>query len=107
MLKDYNEYLEENREILKFIKENKLVDAIYDADDEACEYADDFGNQYLHSYRYSKIYDAIKSNNIDIERLEIGRYALKIVELLETKCGKNLDDLIEDCFPNEYEEIDL
>lgn len=105
---DYNKYLEDKKEILKFIKDNKLIDAIYNADDEACEYADNFGNQYLHSYRYSKIYDAIKSNNIDIERIEIGRYALKIVELLETKCGKNLEDLIEDCFPNENDmEIDV
>lgn len=105
-MKDYTKYLEENKEILRFIKENKLLDDINEADNQACEYADDFGNQYLHADRYSKIYDVIRDKNINIERIEIGRYALKIVELLETKCGKYLEDMINDCFPNEYYDED-
>ena len=54
---DYNNYLKENYNILKMIDENNIKDEIIDANENAIELSKMENNRFLHSYRYSKIYD--------------------------------------------------
>ena len=82
MLKEYNEYLDKNKETIKFIEENNLLEDINEADLRSIELANLEGNQYLHSYRYSRIYDVIKEKKINIESIKIGEKAISITNLL-------------------------
>lgn len=99
MPNEYTSFIEENKEILKFINKHNLKDKIKIADDEAKKYSLLEGNQYLHSYRYSKIYDLINdkfNNNLPNK----SKYIFKIIDLLENKFNKNIDTIIKDYILN-------
>ena len=87
---DYNNYLKENYNILKMIDENNIKDEIIDANENAIELSKMENNRFLHSYRYSKIYDVLSNNNLNT------RETTKIVELLENKYDKSIDTLLND-----------
>lgn len=89
-MKNYEDYLNENIEVLNFIKENNIVEEIKNADNEAKSLANMEGQQFLHSYRYSKVYDLLMDNNLGRDNV------FKIVNLLENKYSKDIYELIDD-----------
>lgn len=98
MQNDYKEFLSENKEMLEYIKDNNLVDLIEEADSTAKSVAAIEGSQFLHSYRYSQVYDILNCNG-----LEKGKKAIKITNLLENSYNKSIKELISDSFDNSME----
>ncbi len=96
MENNYKDFLEENREILEYIKNNDLIDLIEEADSTAKKYADVEGHQFLHSYRYSQVYDILNCDNK-------GTKAIAITKLLENSYDKNINELVNDYFDNTME----
>lgn len=90
MLEDYKDYLDKNLDVLKFIEDNNIKNDIIKADLEAQDLSNLEGKQFLHSYRYSKVYDVLNDHKIGRENV------FKIVELLENPYNKKLNDLIDD-----------
>lgn len=90
MLEDYKEYLDKNLDVLKFIEDNNIKNDIMKANLDAQELSNLDGKQYLHSYRYSKVYDVLNEYKVGREKV------FKIVELLENPYNKELNDLIDD-----------
>lgn len=99
MMQDYNEYLNDNAEILKFIRDYSLTEKINCADMEAKSRASIEGKQFLHSYRYSFIYDAIREKKID--SIRVGSKAIEIVNLLENPYSKDIEELVCDSYAND------
>lgn len=97
MLEDYKEYLNKNLDVLKFIEDNNIRNDIMKADLEAQELSNTEGKQFLHSYRYSKVYDVLNNHNVGKENV------FKIVGLLENSFNKDLNDLINDTLINKDE----
>ena len=52
--------------------------------------ADKEGQEFLHSYRFSKVYDIVMENNLDRENI------FQILNLLENPFNKNIDELLQD-----------
>lgn len=100
MESNYKDFLEENKEILEYIKNNDLVDLIDEADSTAKKYADLEGPQFLHSYRYSQVYDILTCDGY-----EKGRKAIAITKLLENSYDKKIDELVNDSFDNSMEMV--
>ena len=98
MENNYKDFLEENREILEYIKNNDLIDLIEEADSTAKKYADVEGPQFLHSYRYSQVYDILNCDNK-------GTKAIAITKLLENSYDKNVSELVNDSFEYAMEMI--
>ncbi len=98
MENNYKDFLEENREILEYIKNNDLIDLIEEADSTAKKYADVEGHQFLHSYRYSQVYDILNCDNK-------GTKAIAITKLLENSYDKNVSELVNDSFEYAMEMI--
>lgn len=96
---EYEEYLKDNMDIIKFIKENRLEKEIVCADEEAKELIGN-ENKYLHSYRFSKIYDVISNRKLD--KLNV----FKILKIIENPFNKNIDELLEDGF-SQIEEMEF
>lgn len=92
----YSDFLEENKEILEYIKENDLLKLIEEADATAKRYADAEGLQYLHSYRYSQVYDILNCENKGIK-------AISITKLLENSYDKKISELVNDILDNSSE----
>lgn len=95
-MKDYNEYLNENAEIINYIKDNNLEEDINEANNEAIQISNFEGKQYLHSYRYSTIYDMLKEKNITTMR--VGSAAVAITNLLENPYKKEINALVNDYY---------
>jgi len=96
-VKGYDDFLYENREILNYIIANNIEDNIMEANEKAISFANDEGKQFLHSYRYSKVYDMLNENNLDRSKV------FKIVNLLENNYDKNIKDLVNDFYSNDME----
>ena len=94
---DYSDYLDDNREILNYIVANNIEDYIISANDEAINLANIEGKQFLHSYRYSKIYDMLNENKLDKSKV------FKIVGLLENSYEKSISELVNDFNANDME----
>ena len=103
-MEEYDDFIKENSEILSFIDKNDLVLKLDFADEEAKQKSEMEGGRYLHSYRYSSIYDALKEN-VNINSLEYGRKAIAIVRLLENKYNKTISELIKDSISKKDMEI--
>ena len=104
-MEGYDNFINENSEILDFIAKNDLIKEIEFADAEANLMSRREGNKYLHSYRYSTIYNSLKKN-VDIENLEYGRKAIAIVRLLENEYNKSISEMVEDNTAKKGMEID-
>ena len=87
---EYKDYLNDNLVIIKYICDNDLVDLINEAVIDAKKLSDIEGKQVRHSYYFSKIYDILDDKNLD--KLKTS----SIVNLIENKFEKNLDDLVND-----------
>jgi len=96
-MKNYDDYLYENREVLNYIIANNIEDNIIDANEEAINLANMEGQQFLHSYRYSKVYDMLNENKLDRSKV------FKIVGLLENTFDKKITDLVNDFYSNDME----
>lgn len=96
-MKNYDDYLYENREVLNYIIANNIEDNIMDANEEAINLANMEGQQFLHSYRYSKVYDMLNENKLDRSKV------FKIVGLLENTFDKKITDLVNDFYSNDME----
>lgn len=96
MKSNYKVFLDENKEILEYIKDNDLMDLIEEADSTAKGYADAEGPQFLHSYRYSQVYDILNCDNR-------GTKAIAITKLLENSYDKNISELVNDSFDSTME----
>ena len=94
-MKEYDSFIDENSDILEFIVENDLTKKLDFADADAKLKSRRDGNMYLHSYRYSTVYNTLKKN-IHIEGFEYGKTAIAIVGLLENEYDKTISDLVED-----------
>ena len=93
-MSNYNEYLNEKSEVFKFIRDNNLEDKVICADLEARNRARIEGKQFLHSYRYSFIYDYVREKNI--EPVKVSSKTLEIVSLLENPYDKDISELLRD-----------
>lgn len=89
---EYNDYLLQNKDIINYIISNNIEDQIYDANKEALDLSNMEGKQFLHSYRYSKIYDVLTENNLDKSKV------FKIVELIENNYNKNITEIVDDFY---------
>ena len=89
-MENYREFLENHKEILNFIIDNNLNKKIYKANLEAKKLANGGSKNFLHSYRWAKIYDVIKENNLNKENIS------SILDLLENPFNKNIDGLLKD-----------
>lgn len=96
-MKNYDDYLYENREVLNYIIANNIEDNIMEANEEAINLANMEGQQFLHSYRYSKVYDMLNKNKLDRSKV------FKIVGLLENTFDKKITDLVNDFYSNDME----
>lgn len=96
-MKNYDDYLYENREVLNYIIANNIEDNIMEANEEAINLANMEGQQFLHSYRYSKVYDMLNENKLDRSKV------FKIVGLLENTFDKKITDLVNDFYSNDME----
>lgn len=96
-MKNYDDYLYDNREVLNYIIANNIEDNIMDANEEAINLANMEGQQFLHSYRYSKVYDMLNENKLDRSKV------FKIVGLLENTFDKKITDLVNDFYSNDME----
>lgn len=96
-MKEYDDFLYENREVLNYIIANDIEEDIMVANDEAISFANCEGKQFLHSYRYSKVYDMLDANKLDKSKV------FKIVNLLENTYDKNIKDLVNDFYSNDME----
>ena len=92
-MKDYEEFLKKNEYIINFIKNNNIENKIKDANEEAEKLASKEGKNYLHSYRFSKIYDVLKENNLKREN-----NVSSILELIENPFNKNINEILNDFF---------
>lgn len=88
---NYEEFLKKNENIINFIKNNNIENEIYMANQEAEELASIEGKNYLHSYRFSKVFDVLKNNNLSREN-----NISQILGLLENSFNKNINELIKD-----------
>lgn len=89
---EYNDYLLQNKDIINYIISNNIEDQIYDANKEALDLSNMEGKQFLHSYRYSKIYDVLTENNLDKSKV------FKIVELIENDYNKDIIEIVDDFY---------
>ena len=89
---EYNDYLLQNKDIINYIISNNIEDQIYDANKEALDLSNMEGKQFLHSYRYSKIYDVLTENNLDKSKV------FKIVELIENNYNKDITEIVDDFY---------
>lgn len=96
-MKNYDDYLYENREVLNYIIANNIEDNIMEANEEAINLANMEEQQFLHSYRYSKVYDMLNENKLDRSKV------FKIVGLLENTFDKKITDLVNDFYSNDME----
>ena len=96
-MKNYDDYLYDNREVLNYIIANNIEDNIMEANEEAINLANMEGQQFLHSYRYSKVYDMLNENKLDRSKV------FKIVGLLENTFDKKITDLVNDFYSNDME----
>ena len=86
----YKTFLENNEDTLNFIKNNDIGEEIYKANLEAEELGCIEGKNYLHSYRFSKVFDVLKANNLSRENIS------NILTLLENPFNKKIDEMLED-----------
>ena len=89
-MEDYRIFLNNNEKIFNFIIDNDLEKILYQANMEAKNMADKEGQEFLHSYRFSKVYDIVMENNLDRENI------FQILNLLENPFNKNIDELLQD-----------
>lgn len=89
---EYNDYLLQNKDIINYIISNNIEDQIYDANKVALDLSNMEGKQFLHSYRYSKIYDVLAKNNLDKSKV------FKIVELIENNYNKDITEIVDDFY---------
>lgn len=98
---EYNVFLEENAKFINFINKNNLIENIENANNEAIESSNWEDGKFLHSYRYSKVYDVIKESVSDISLEERGNLVTNIVNLLENPFNKKIEELVKDLLTNE------
>ena len=84
-MEDYRIFLNNNEKIFNFIIDNDLEKILYQANMEAKNMADKEGQEFLHSYRFSKVYDIVMENNLDRENI------FQILNLLENPFNKNIE----------------
>lgn len=92
-MENYWDFIVNNTEVLDYIEKNNILKDLVDANMEATTLARNEGWNYLHSYRYSKIYDVLNENKLD------KLYTSKILNLMETSYknyNKSLEDLVND-----------